>query len=246
MMISAAARAARRSGARAARPPRSEATSSGSDSELVRIRGLAVGSAERSHTRPRALGEIEHRRDRHRVTVVRLRSVVVVVGGAHVVLDVGGGQAAASAVKGDDLGDRRAERPAPAQQPLGQRTGGARRPAACPRRTPRRMTVTNGWSCRLSPTPGQRVADGPRRPRADRPAAPIPDSWSSCGEPMAPGCQHHLAVGPEQLASRSAAARTRNADRALALELDAQHGRAGAHLEVRTPGDGPQVGVGGS
>ncbi len=44
---------------RASRTPATiEATSSGSDSEFVRIRGFAVGSAERSHTRPRALGEI--------------------------------------------------------------------------------------------------------------------------------------------------------------------------------------------
>ena len=31
--------------------------SSGSERLLVTIRGLSVGSAERSHTRPRALGE---------------------------------------------------------------------------------------------------------------------------------------------------------------------------------------------
>ena len=53
-------------------PATSESTSSGSDSVLVMIRGLSAGSAERSHTWPRAFGRDEHGRDHDAVAVVLL------------------------------------------------------------------------------------------------------------------------------------------------------------------------------
>ena len=40
-------------------PAMSESTSSGSDSEFVRMRAFAVGSLDRSQTLPRAFGETE-------------------------------------------------------------------------------------------------------------------------------------------------------------------------------------------
>ena len=48
------------------------------------------------------------------------------------------------------------------------------------------MAVTNGWSWRLRPTPGQLVADLHAGRRAAPRGAPMPDSSSSCGEPIAP------------------------------------------------------------
>ncbi len=94
---------------RASRMPAiSDSTSSGSESVFVMIRGLALGSAERSQTLPARLGRDEHGRDHRAMTVVGLGAVVFVVGGAHVELDVGGRQPAARAREGDDLGDGRA------------------------------------------------------------------------------------------------------------------------------------------
>ena len=46
------------------------------------------------------------------------------------------------------------------------------------------------------------------------------------------GRQQHLALGAQQLARRGALAHA-HADGAVALELDAEHGDARAHLEVR-------------
>ena len=57
-------------------------------------------------------------------------------------------------------------------------------------------TIAIRWSCRFLPTPG-RSCDDSTPACAARPAGPMPDSSSSCGEPIAP---------PHRITSRSARA----------------------------------------
>ena len=95
---------------------------------------------------------------------------------------------------------RRGERPCAAQHPLGQVPWACRRRRASSGRETSQSTDTNGWSWRLLPDAGQLVADRPRRPRAGRRRGPMPRSSSSCGEPIAPAAEDHLALGAHQLA----------------------------------------------
>ena len=97
------------------------------------------------------------------------------------------GRPARVRTKAHDLGHRRGELAGAAQHPLGHRLGlvGAveRRPVGdLPEH------VKNGWSWRLLPTPGDRGAPR-RRPRASSSAGPMPESSSSCGEPIAPAAR---------------------------------------------------------
>src|SRR5438552_3652908 len=47
------------------------------------------------------------------------------------------------------------------------------------------MTVTNGWSWRLPPTPGRACRTSTPTARSSA-GSPMPDSWRSCGDPIAP------------------------------------------------------------
>ena len=183
----------------------------------------------------------EHRRDHHRVALISLSAVVVVVGGAHVVLDIGGGKAGACAVKGDDLGNRRAQRAAPAQRATRPQTGAARRRTACPRRRPRRSrsrTGDPGGSCRPPEADGER----PRRRRAGRPGPRSPTAGAGAVS-RSRRRQNDLSLRSEQLRAAPPAADA-HADRALAVKLHVQHGRSGADLEIRTLGHRPKERVG--
>ncbi len=46
-------------------------------------------------------------------------------------------------------------------------------------------TYTSRWSCRFSPTPGRSATTSMPSPESSA-ALPTPDSWSSCGELIAP------------------------------------------------------------
>ena len=77
---------------------------------------------------------------------------------------------------------------------------------------------------------GQVVHDvDARAPRA-RSALPTPESWSSCGELIAPP---QRITSPASIRSGPVASRHLDADRARAVEEDPVHERAAAHLEVR-------------
>ena len=201
-------------------PAISDSRSSGSDSVLVMMRGFARGSAERSQTWPRAFGETSIGRDHRAVPVVFLGAVVFEVRGAHVELDVGRRQARPRAREGADLGDRRAELAAAAQQPLRQRlrlVGPVERVLVGDLPDDRHERVV----LEVAPDAGQLVARLTPAARSSS-AAPMPDSSSSWGEPIAPADEHHLALGAHDLAPPRRR-REPHADGAVALELDAQH-----------------------
>ena len=109
-------------------------------------------------------------------------------------LDVGRRQPAARAREGDDLGDRRAE--------LARTGAAATRPAAwaCRRRTasagrrPPRAASRTGGPAGCARRRAARGAGSTPAARSSS-AGPIPDSSSSCGEPIAPA---------ERITSRSA------------------------------------------
>ena len=81
---------------------------------------VASGRPSAAAATPRLRGAIEHRRQRQRVPVERPGAVVDEVRGREVELQVGRGQPGPAAHERERLGDRRGQRPAAAQQPLGQ------------------------------------------------------------------------------------------------------------------------------
>ena len=153
------------------------------------------------------------------------------------------GRPGPGADEGDHLGDRRGQRPRPAQQPLGEvlrLVGAVERRALgdLPEQGHERVVLE------VVADAGQLVR-GPRSPTSRRSSGgPMPESSRSCGEPIAPAAR---------ITSRSARAPSRrprgpvaDADRASALELEAGDLRAGDHLEVRPRQRRAQEPVGGA
>ena len=92
------------------------------------------------------------------------------------------------------------------------------------------MTVTNGWSWRLAPTPGSGVADvdpdGAQLRRVSDPRE-LEQLRGADGA----GAEHDLALSADHFVA-AAPGPEAHADGARALELHAQHRGARAHLEV--------------
>ena len=163
------------------------------------------------------------------MAVVFLCSVVFVVGGAHVELDVSRRQAASRADERHDLGHRRAQRPRAPQQPLGQvpRTVGPIQRAPV-----RDLPDHRHERVVLQVAAHARQLDArlhSRRAQLLRGADPRQQQQLR-GVDRA-GRQQDLARGAHQLFSASPLAQA-YPHCAIAFELDTQHARARAHLEV--------------
>ena len=184
-----------------------------------------VGGVRGAQPHPSArLGREEHRRDHHGVTVVGLRAVILVVGGAHVELDVGGGQAAAAAMEGDDLGDGGAQRARAPQQPLGQEPrvlGDVQRVGVRHPPDDRDERVVLEVAANARQLVAHVHADGPQLVRRSDPRQ-LEELWRADRA----GRQHHLALGAQDLCAAAPGPHA-DADGALALELNAQHRGAG-------------------
>ena len=154
------------------------------------------------------------------------------------------GRPGARAHEGDHLGDARGQRPGARAAPTRPCAWACRRRRACLRRETSQSRVTNGWSCRLRPTPGRSWRTS------------TPDRAQLVG-----GRRCRRAAGAAASRSRRRARMTSRSARSDLLAAAARRGtrtptarppssstpsdvRAGAHLEVRPLQRGPQERVG--
>ena len=203
--ISRSSGSLRRSHGRACTPATSEATSSGSDSELVRICGLAVGVGRAQPHPPARLGRDEHRRDHHRVAVVtsqprgpRSRRRPCGTGCRRRAGPRGCGEMRTTSATVELSGPLRRSTHSATHR-------GCSAVSSVSSSETSKITVTNGWSWRFLPTPGQLVADGDAD-RAQLVGRADPRQLQQLGRADRAGREDHLTVGPDHLIAAAAGA----------------------------------------